>query len=96
MVETIVLVELVIAAVACNVYPLVYAFRPWRATNAGRALMVKAIGNVILVDLSVALVIFGPEYFGRDLARIVGLGFFATGVWYLLIVLLRTPRQPRD
>lgn len=96
MVEKIVLFEFLVAAIAVNIYPLMYACRPWHATAAGRALMVKAIGNVILVDMSVAVLVLGPDYPGRDYVRIIGLAFFTVGIWYLLIVLYRTPRLPRD
>ena len=85
---------LIIAGVAVNLYPLVYLTRPWYTTAPGRALMVKAWGNLILVDLSLALYIFGEDYPGREFIATIGLAVFASGVWYLLIVLLRTPGWP--
>lgn len=79
-----------IAAVAVNIYPFVYLTRPWWVTPAGRALMVKAWGNLILIDMSVAFVLWG-EYAGREYVRAIGMTVFAAGMVYLLAVLLRTP-----
>lgn len=80
-----------LAAVAVNLYVIIYFFRPWYTTPAGRALMVKAVGNFIIIDMSLAYALFG-EYPGRDIVRVVGMTTFTTGMWYLLVVLLKTPR----
>jgi hypothetical protein len=40
--------------------------------------------------------VFGPDYPGRDFIRFIGLTLFAGGMWYLLIVLLRTPDDLPD
>lgn len=81
---------LVLAAPAVNLYPILYAFRPWRTTPQGRALMVKALGNVIVVDVVLAYLLFG-DYPLRDPVRITGFGLFAVGVWALLISLIAAP-----
>ena len=94
MVDGVVMFLFLAAAFAANVYVLVYAFRPWRATAAGRALMVKGIGNMLLLNMIVVALVW-PDYPGRDFVRVVGMIFFTAGIWYLLIVLLRTPRPPR-
>ena len=57
--------------------------------------MVKGIGNMILLDMIVAGLIW-PDYPGRDVVRVIGMTFFTAGLWYLLAVLLRTPRIPLD
>ena len=75
---------------AVNLYPLVYLFRPWRTTPQGRALMIKALGNMLLIDMIVAFQLLG-DYFGRDTVRLVGMTLFCVGVWYLFLTLLRTP-----
>lgn len=93
--DIIVLCLFLAAGVAVNAYVLVYLTRPWWTTNAGRALMVKAWGNVILVDLALATLILGEDYPGRGVIRVIGMAAFTVGVWYLLIVLVRTPRPPR-
>jgi putative copper export protein len=87
---------LIAAGIAANTYVIVYLTRPWRSTPAGRALMVKAWGNVILIDMALAAGVFGHNYPGRDLIRLIGLTLFAGGMWYLLIVLLRTPDDLPD
>lgn len=94
--DTIVLVLFLAAGVAVNAYVALYLTRPWWTTNAGRALMVKAWGNVILIDLALATLIFGEDYPGRAVIRVIGMAAFTTGVWYLLIVLVRTPRYDRS
>lgn len=91
--DPIVTVLVVIAAVAVNVYPLLYLTRRWWVTAAGRAVMVKAWGNLILIDMALAVLIFGADYPGRDVVRVVGMTVFTVGVWYLLVVLLRTPKR---
>lgn len=93
--DTIVLVLFLAAGVAVNAYVAMYLTRPWWTTSAGRALMVKAWGNVILIDLALATLIFGEDYPGRSVIRVIGMAAFTTGVWYLLIVLIKTPRYER-
>lgn len=88
--DYLVLALLCLAAPAVNLYPLLYAFRPWRSTPQGRALMVKALGNVIVIDVVLAYLAFG-DYPGRDVVRVVGFGLFAAGIWYLFISLLTSP-----
>lgn len=91
---TILELQLLLIAIPVNIYPLVYLFRPWWTTAAGRALFVKAWGNLILIDLSLALTMFG-DYPGRVIIRTIGLTLFMVGVWWLLAVLLLTPRDPK-
>lgn len=85
---------LVAAAPAVNLYPIFYAFRPWRSTPQGRALMVKSLGNVIVIDVVLAYVVFG-DYAGRDFVRVIGFGTFTVGIWYLLTTLLTAPGAGR-
>lgn len=88
--DTIVLGLLILAAPAINLYPLVYCFRPWRSTPQGRALMQKALGNVILIDMGLATLIFG-DYPFRDAIRITGFALFALGVNNLFWTLISSP-----
>lgn len=88
------MIQLCLIAVPVTIYPFVYAFRPWRSTPAGRALMVKAMGNIILIDMAVLSYFLG-DYAGREWIRFMGLNAFLAGVSYLLLVLLRTPRFPQ-
>lgn len=83
-----------IAALTANIYLILYSFRPWRSTGAGRALMTKTVGNVILLNM----ILFGliwPDYPYRWVVRNIGLIVFDAGLIYLTIVLIRTPREPR-
>lgn len=75
---------------AANMYALFYSFRPWRSTRQGQALMMKALGNVIIIDLTVAFMWFG-DYPGRDLLRVVGFSLFWVGINYLLGSLIFSP-----
>lgn len=90
--DDVVIAQLAVAAVAVNIYPLIYMTRPWYSTAPGRALMVKAWGNLIVIDLSLAYVWLG-EYPGRADVRFAGFALFAIGVWYLLLSLLRVVRD---
>lgn len=90
--DGLVLALLVAAAVPVNIYPLVYLTRPWWVSAAGRALMVKAWGNLLLIDLFLASAVWG-DYPGREAVRLAGLSLYLVGVWWLLIVLLRVPRH---
>lgn len=74
--------------IPANLYALFYAFRPWYTTPQGRALMIKAAGNAILLDVIVASLWFGEDYPGRDVIRIVGFGLFTIGILYLLCSLI--------
>ena len=74
--------------VPANLFPVVYAFRPWRVTIEGRALMVKAWGNLILIDLYLG-VLWAGDYPGREVVRAAGLAAFTYGLWWLFLVLLK-------
>lgn len=88
--DTAVLVLVLVCLPAVNLYPAIYAARPWRSTRQGRALMIKAIGNMILIDMAFAAVVFG-DYPYRDTIRIVGFSVFTAGIWYLFASLLTSP-----
>lgn len=85
-----VLVLLMSAVPAVNVYPFVLAFRPWRNSPQGQALMMKALGNVIVIDVVMATLLFG-DYPFRDAIRLLGFTLFTCGVNYLATTLLVAP-----
>lgn len=93
-VDTIILVLVWCCVPAVNLYPLLYVFRPWRTTPQGRALMVKACGNVILIDMALAYATFG-DYAARETIRVIGFTLFALGINYLFWTLLRSPGAER-
>ena len=94
--DTIAFVLIATAAIPATGFPLVYAFRPWRKTWLGRALMTKAIGMMLLIDISLAYRLFGDDYPGRDVVRLTVYAFVIVGLWGQFLVLLSTPRQRAD
>lgn len=82
-----------ITALPANLYPIFYAFRPWYSTRAGRALMVRAVGDLLIFDLSLAALAFGPLYPGHVALGYVAVGAFCAGIWFLFVVLMMTPRH---
>lgn len=80
-------------AIPANLYPIIYAFRPWYTTRVGRVLMVRGVGDLLLFDMSLAALVFGPTYPGQVVLSYVAVGAFCLGVWFILIVLLLTPRH---
>lgn len=84
-------VLLTVSSVAAFLYFFFYLFRPWHSTQQGRALMTKAVGNVILLDMmAMPFAVFG-EYPGRPIVRLVGFAIFTVGIVYLLLTLLFSP-----
>lgn len=75
---------------AVNLYPLFYLFRPWRSLPQGRALMLKACGNVIVLDMVAAFAFLG-DYPFREQIRVAGFGLFALGINYLFWTLITSP-----
>lgn len=88
--DVIVLALVIVAAVPTNLYPLFYAFRPWRSTHQGRALMTKAVGNLILIDMALAVLVFG-DYPLRDVIRVIGFTVYTVGIWSLFTSLVTSP-----
>lgn len=81
---------LISCSVPVNLFPLFYAFRPWRSTPQGRALMIKAVGNLLLIDVILASMIW-PVWTGQRLLSNIGFGAFVGGIWYLFVAMLRSP-----
>lgn len=94
--DWIVFVLFLLSGVAVNIYVPIYMTRPWWTTPAGRAMMVKGWGNLILLDLGLTALLFGPDYPGRDVVRVIGMAVFTAGMWYLLLTMLRAPRTRRS
>lgn len=79
-----------VALPAAILYPLHYSVRvKWWKTWVGQALLTKATGVLILLSISALFQFFGPDYFGRDVARLIGMAFLTIGLWYALIAMLR-------
>ena len=78
----------VVAAISANLFPLVYARRPWNRSFLGRALMVKAIGLALLIDVTLLYVLFGDDYPFRHVVRAVIYSIVTTGIWMQLLSLM--------
>lgn len=70
------------AAPPATLFPLVYGFTaPWWRSLVGRALMVKAVGLALLIDVSIVYQIFGDDYPLRDAVRLGVFSLITVGVW---------------
>jgi hypothetical protein len=88
---------LVIAAwIPVVIYFPAFSTRRWMDTGPGRALWVKSLGNFVLINMAMAVLIFGPDYPLRPEVRLAGFTIFAVGMWYLLFTLIRSPRGPEE
>jgi len=84
------LLLLLLAAPAATLYPAVLvATTRWHQSLIGRALLTKAVGLALLIDLSLAYRVLGADYQGRDAARLTVFGLITIGVWMQLYALLR-------
>lgn len=86
------------AAPPATMFPIVYAFRPWRRSMIGRALMVKAVGLALLIDISIAYIVMGDDYAYRDLVRVAVYGLIVVGIWWQFIAMAKAPHasMPQD
>lgn len=89
-VDAVLLVLLWLCAPAAALYALLYAFRPWRSTQAGTALMLKSVGTAMLLVISLLYVWLG-DYWGRDAIRVAAFALWTVGIYYLLWTLLTSP-----
>lgn len=94
MTDALILWLLIAAAVPVNLYPAVYAFRPWRSTPQGRALMTKALGNMLIIDVILARHVFG-DYPYRAQIVVAVFALFVLGIYYLTVTLLTSPGADR-
>lgn len=83
-------VMVIVTLPAAIAYPLVYGFRTrWWRDWIGRALLIKATAVGILIGITAAYQVFGPDYWGRNVFRNAGITLLAVGVWLALIAMLR-------
>ncbi len=81
---------------AAILYPLVYGLSVrWWESAIGRALLIKALGLLMLLLFSVFFYWFGPDYFGRDTFRIVGMCLLFVGLHLAFFAMLRELRRGR-
>lgn len=71
-------------------YPLVYGLRaPWWRSAIGRALMIKALGLLMLLLFSAFFYWLGPDYPLRDQFRIVGMCLLFVGLHLAFVAMVR-------
>lgn len=87
---------IIIAAPAATMFPIVYWFRPWRQSQIGRALMVKATGMALLIDITIAYYAFGDDYPFRHLVRVIIYGLITLGIWWQFLAMLRAGKREDD
>lgn len=88
--DVVLLVFVGISTLVSVVYVATYLFRPWRSTPQGKALMVRAWGDIIVLSMALAFALAG-EYPFRSLVRLAGFGVFMGGTIYLTWSLLFSP-----
>lgn len=60
----------------------------WRRTPIGWALLISSTSLALLLDLSLATKIFGPEFLARDPIRITVVALIAAGATLKLVALV--------
>jgi hypothetical protein len=94
--ETFSLVVFILTAPAQTAFAAVYAFgSPWWRSLLGKALMTKALGLALLIDISLLFHWFGPNYFLREFVRDAVFGILLAGAWMQLLALLKEKFQGR-
>lgn len=87
--EDVALILLLISAPPATLFPLVYGLTaPWHRSLIGRALMTKATGLALLIDISLTYRLLGADYQGRDAVRLTVFALITVGVWMQFIALL--------
>lgn len=94
--DTLAVILVALAAPPATLFPFVYATRPWYRSLLGRALMTKAIGIALLIDISLLYNWLGDDYALRDVVRLTVYSLITCGVWFQFIALVRTIRKRDD
>lgn len=88
-VDTIAVLLILAAAPAATLFPIVYGFTsPWHRSLIGRALMTKAVGLALLIDISLLYKWLGDDYAARDIVRLTVYGLITAGVWLQFAALM--------
>lgn len=65
-----------------TLFPIIYGLSgPWYRTPIGRALMTKAVGLALLVDISLLYNWLGDDYWGREAVRLTVFSLIFCGLW---------------
>lgn len=80
--DTAAVLLILVAAPAATAFPIVYGLTsPWYRSLLGRALMTKAVGLALLIDISLIYQWLGDDYFLRNVVRLTVYSLIAAGVW---------------
>lgn len=82
--------EVFLMIIPATAFPILYAcFFPWYRTGLGQALMTKAVGLALLIDVSVVYLIFGDDYFLREHVRFCVYTLILIGLWYQMVMIIK-------
>jgi hypothetical protein len=98
--DTIAVLLIIGMAPPATLFPIIYGLTaPWWKTLLGRALMTKATGMALLIDISLIYNFLGDDYYLRDAVRITVFALIFLGTWMQLGALaverLRARREAR-
>jgi hypothetical protein len=85
---------ILMAAPAQTVFPFLYGFTsPWHQSLIGRALMTKAVGLALLIDISLIYQWLGDNYALRDVVRLTVFAIITIGAWMQLVAFVMVKRK---
>lgn len=94
--DTVALALIVIAAPPATLFPLVLGFTTqWWRRPITRALMTKAVGLALLIDISLVYTWFGDDYALREVVRLTVFALIALGAWMQFGALIAEKRRDR-
>lgn len=86
-----------IAAPAQTAFVFYYGFTsPWWRSLIGRALMTKAVGLALLIDISLIYNWLGDAYAARDVVRLSVFALIAVGAWLQLAAFIAEKHRRTD
>jgi len=92
--DTMALLLIVSAAPPLTGFALVFGFTsPWWRSLLGRALVTKATGLALLINISFAYRYLGDDYAYRDAVRLFVYALITVGAWMQFIALLNEKYQ---
>lgn len=90
---TLTAIMIYIAAPPMNLFPLLYSRSPWASSLVGRSLMTSSVGLALLIDLSLMIRVFGPDYYGHDVIVLVAFAIMILGSYMQFFSLLKARRH---
>lgn len=85
-----------LAVPPATLFPFMYGTRSaWWIHPIGRALFTKAVGLGLLIDLAALYAVFGDDYPGRQVVRVICYALVVAGLYYQTYVLLTIQHRAR-